>query len=91
LSGGDAIDRQIASCLRRFHHHLLGGLHALQQRQFAVVVEVDADAEVDLGGVGVGVELLVQPEDRVAGGHFDGGEEGRHRQSLSVEKQCVFR
>jgi hypothetical protein len=52
-------------------------LHALQQRQLAVVVEVHAHAEVDLVGVGVGVELLVQTQDGVAGGHFDGGEE-RH-------------
>jgi hypothetical protein len=47
----------------------------LQQRQLAVVVEVHAHAQVDLGGVGVGVELLVQAQDRVARGHFDGGKE----------------
>jgi hypothetical protein len=75
--GGDAVDRQVAARLVGFHQLRLGGLHALQQRQLAVVVEVHADAQVDLGGVGVGIELLVEAQDRVARGEFDGSEQ-RH-------------
>jgi hypothetical protein len=52
-------------------------LHALQQGQFAVLVEIDAHAQVDFGGVGVGIELFVQTQNRVARGHFDGGKK-RH-------------
>ena len=65
--GGDAVDRQVAARLRRFHHHLLGLADAAKQRQLAVLVVVDADAEVHLARVGVGDELLVQAQDRVAG------------------------
>jgi hypothetical protein len=46
--------------------------HAAQHGQLAFVVEVHAHAQVHLGGVGVGVELLVQTQDRVTGGHFNG-------------------
>jgi hypothetical protein len=76
--GGDAVDRQVAARLARFHQRFLGGADAAQQRQLPVLVVVDADAEVDLGRVGIGGELLVQAEDRVAGRHFDGVEERRH-------------
>jgi hypothetical protein len=55
-------------------------LHALQQRQFAVVVEINAHAEVDLVRVGVGGELFVQTQNRVAGSHGDGGKQ-RHGES----------
>ncbi|MFM8866249.1 MAG: hypothetical protein ACKOFG_15375, partial [Limnohabitans sp.] len=34
-------------------------------------------------GVGVGGELLVQAQDRVAGGHFDGGKQ-RHGKVLGL-------
>jgi hypothetical protein len=64
--GGDAVDGQVAARLGRFHHASLGLLHALEQRQLAVVVVVDADAQVDLVGVGVGGELLVEAQDGVA-------------------------
>ena len=69
--GGNAIDRQVAPRGRRLHEVGFGLLHALEQGQFAVVVEIDPDAEVHLVGVGVGGELLVQTQDWVAGGHLD--------------------
>ena len=74
--GRDAVDGQVAAGGGLVHHGFLGRLHALQQGQLAVVVEIHAHAQVDLVGVGIGVELVVQTQDRVAGGHFDGGEEG---------------
>ena len=40
----DAVDRQVAARRGLGHHLLLGRLHALQERKFAVVVEVHADA-----------------------------------------------
>ncbi|MDT4855803.1 hypothetical protein FQZ97_901720 [compost metagenome] len=83
--GHDAVDRQVAAGRGLFHHRLFSGLHALQQGQLAVVVEIHANAEVDLAGVGVGSELLVQTQDRVAGGHFDGGEQGHFQDS---RKEC---
>ena len=79
--GHDAVDRQVAAGRRLVHHGLFGRLHALQQRQFAVVVVIDADAQVDLGWVCVGSILLVQAQDRVTRGHFDSGEE-RHEKIL---------
>ena len=75
--GHDAVNGQVATGCRGGHHGFFGGLHALQQGQFAVVVEVHAHAQVHFVGVGVGVELLIQTQDRVAGGHFDGGKQ-RH-------------
>ena len=84
--GGDAVDRQVIASLRRLDHYFLGGLDAGEQRQLAVFVEIDADTEVDLGRIGVGVELFVDPEDRVAGSQFDGGEERRHGTVLRVGK-----
>jgi len=75
--GHDAVDRQVATGSRFFHHGFFSGLYALEQGQLAFVVEVHAHAQVDLVGVGVGSVLLVQTQDRVAGGHFDGGKQ-RH-------------
>ena len=79
--GHDAVDRQIATGRRLIHHGFFSGLYALQQRQLTVIVEVHAHAQVDLVGVGVGSKLLVQTQDRVAGGHFDGGKQ-RHEKVL---------
>ena len=84
--GGNAVDRQVAARLRRVHQRLLGRLHAGQQRQLAVLVEVHADAQVDLVGVGVGGKLLVQTQDRVAGGHFDGGKQRHGGQSCGLKR-----
>ena len=75
--GGDAVDGQVAARLLQLDQLLLGRGHAGQQRQLAVLVGIDADAQVDLGRVGVGVELLVQAEDGVTRGEFDGGKQ-RH-------------
>ena len=75
--GRDAIDRQVAAGRVGGHHLLFRLLHALQQRQLAVVVVVHADAEVHFLRVRIGDELLGQAQDRVAGRHFDGVEE-RH-------------
>ena len=75
--GRNAVDGQVAARCGLVHQGFFGGLHAGQQRQLAVVVEVHAHAQVDLVGVGVSVELLVETQDGVAGGHFDGGEQ-RH-------------
>jgi len=74
---GDAVDGQVAAGLLQLDELLLGGGHAGEQRQLAGLVGVDADAEIDLGRVGVGIELLVQAEDGVARGEFDGGKQ-RH-------------
>jgi putative ABC transport system permease protein len=79
--GGDAVDGQVAAGAGRLGHLPFGGLYAGQQRQLAVFVGVHADAEVDLGGVGVGIELFVQAQDRITGGHFDGGKQGHRRTS----------
>ncbi|MCY1517210.1 hypothetical protein D9M68_518800 [compost metagenome] len=79
--GHDAVDRQVAAGRWGLHHVLLGGLHALEQGQLAVVVVIHADAEIDLVGVGVGCKLLVEAEDRVARRHFDRGEH-RHGKVL---------
>jgi hypothetical protein len=79
--GHDAVNRQVATRGGGGHHGFFSRLHALQQGQFAVVVEVHAHAQVHLVGVGVGVELLVQTQNGVAGGHFDGGKQ-RHGKSL---------
>ncbi len=73
--GGDAVDGQVTACGRLVHHRLFGGLHALEQRQLAVLIEIHPYPQVHLGGVAVGGELFVQTQDRVAGGHFNGGEE----------------
>ena len=75
--GGNAVNRQIATRSGLFHHGFFRCLHALQQGQFAVLVEIHADAQIDFSGVGIGVELFVQTQNRVARGHFDGGEK-RH-------------
>ena len=72
--GGNAVDGQITAGRRGFCHGFFSCAHALQQGQLAAVVVINTHAEVDLVGVGVGVELLVQTQDRVAGGHFDSGE-----------------
>ena len=74
--GGDAVDRQVSLGLRGLEKQLFGRCHAGQHRQLALVVEVHADAQIDLGRVRVGSELLVEAEDGVARGHFDGSEEG---------------
>ncbi len=74
---GDAVDGQVAAGLLQFDQLLLGSGDAGEQRQLAVLVGIDADAQVDLGRVGVGVELLVQAEDGVTRGEFDGGKQ-RH-------------
>jgi hypothetical protein len=84
---GDAVNGQIASRGGLFHHGLFGRLHALQERQFSVVIEVHPDTEIDLVGIGIGCKLLVQTQDRIAGGHFDSGEE-RHGGSLEVGSQA---
>ena len=70
--GGNTVDGQVATCRGFFHHGLFSGAYAVQQGQFAVVVEIHAHAEVDLGWVGVGVELFVETQDGVTRGHFDG-------------------
>ena len=75
--GGDAVDRQVAARGRFFRHALFSRLHALQQRQLAVVVVIDPHAQIDLVRVGIGCKLLVEPQDRIAWGHFDGVEQ-RH-------------
>ena len=75
--GHDAVDGQVATGGGLVHHGFFSGLHALEQGQFAGIVEIHAHAQVDLVGVGVGSKLLVQTQDRVAGGHFDGGKQ-RH-------------
>lgn len=67
IIGSDAVDGQVAAGRGLVHHRLLGGLHALEQGQLAVVVEVHAHAQIHLAGVGVGSELLVQTQDGVAG------------------------
>ena len=77
IVGSNAVDGQVATGGGFFHHGFFSRLNALQQRQLAVVVEIHAHAEVDLVGVGVGVELLVEAQDGVVGGHFDGGETAR--------------
>ena len=73
--GRNTVDGQVATGSGLFHHGLFCGLHTLQQWQFAVVVEIHTHAEVDFVGVGVCVVLLVQTQDRVAGGHFDSGKQ----------------
>jgi hypothetical protein len=65
--------------LRRFHHQLLGGLDAAEQRDLAGLVEVHADAEVDLVRLRVGGELFVEAEDGVARCELDRGEKRGHR------------
>ena len=72
----DAVDRQVAARLESVHHGFFGSLHAGEQRQLAVVVEIHAHAQIDLDRAGVAGELVVQAQDRVARGHFDGGKEG---------------
>ncbi len=68
---GNPINRQIAACGGFVHHGFFSRLYAFEQREFAVVVEINTHAEVDFVGVGVGSVLLVQTQNRVAGGHFD--------------------
>ena len=46
---------------------------AFEHRNLAVFVGVNADAKIDLGGIGVSVKRLVDAENWVARGHFDGG------------------
>ncbi|MNT32299.1 hypothetical protein D3C72_1681720 [compost metagenome] len=77
---GDTVNGQVATRRGLVHHGFFGGLHALQQRQLAVVVEIHAHAQVHLARVGVSCELFVQTQDRVAGGHFDGRKK-RHEES----------
>jgi hypothetical protein len=73
--GGNAVNWQITARLAGFLNLFFSGSHALEQWQLAVFIVINAHAQVDFGRVGVGVELLVEAQDRVAGGHFDGGEE----------------
>ena len=81
IVGGNAVDRQVAACAGVFHQHFFCLAHAIEQRQFALVVVVDADTEIDFCRVGVGVELFVETQNRVAGGHSNGAKE-RHAKSL---------
>jgi hypothetical protein len=81
--GRDAVDRQVAARLRRRQDGALRLLHALQQRQLAVVVVVDAHAEIDLPRLRVGGELFIESKNRVAGSLFNGGKKRRHGQSLA--------
>ena len=79
--GGRAGGRRCAARGGRGHHGFFSGLHALQQGQLAGLVEIHAHTQIDFGGVGIGIELFVQTQDRVARGHFDGGEK-RHEEVL---------
>ena len=78
--GGNAVDGQIATGCGLVHHGFFGRLHTFKQGEFAVVVEINAHTQVHFVGVGVGCELFVQTQDRIAGGHFDGGKQ-RHEKS----------
>ena len=75
--GCNAVNGQVAARCGRGHQGFFSGLYALQQGQLPVVVEINTHTEVDFMGVGVSVVLFVEAQDRVAGGHFDGGKE-RH-------------
>jgi hypothetical protein len=70
IVGGDAVDRQVAAGLGRFHHGLLRRLHALQQRQFAVLVVIDTDAQIDLCRIGVGRRIVRSDPGSGRGGPF---------------------
>jgi hypothetical protein len=87
--GGDAVDGQIAAGRRRVCHGFFGSANTLQQGQFAAVVVIDTDAEIDLAGIAISIELLVQTQDRVARGHFDGGEHGHENLSKRGNKYKV--
>ena len=80
--GGNAFDGQVATGLGGGGNLLLGRGHALEQRQLAVVVGVDAHTQVHLVGVGVGIELFVEAQDGVPGGHFNVSEQRGHASSL---------
>jgi hypothetical protein len=54
----------------------LGLFHAFEQRQFALVIKVNTHAQIHFFGVGIGCELLVQTQDGVTGGHFNGVKQG---------------
>ena len=60
---------------------------------FTVVVVIHAHTQIDLVRMLVGIELLVQAQDGVAWGHFDGAEQGggqRHeKSSRKVKKQAA--
>ncbi len=82
---GNAVDRQIAARCMLGHTGFFGFSHCAQQRNAPVFITVDAHAKVDLGGTGVGVECFVDTQDRIAGCHFDSGEQAHCAAALDEE------
>ena len=85
--GSNPVDGQIATGCRGVHKGFFSRLYALQQGQFAVVVEVHAHAQIDFLRVGIGSVLFVQAQNGIARGHCDSGKQRHGSLSLRVEKK----
>ena len=79
--GRNTVNRQVPARRGLVHHGFFRLLNALQQGQFAVVVEINAHTQVHFVGVGVCGKLLIQSQDGIAGRHLDASKH-RHRRSL---------